>query len=119
METKKRAQMPTVGGVSLLVIFAILCLTTFAVLSLATAEADARQSRVSGEAVSSFYTADLEAEEIFSRIRAGEIPEGVALNGNIYSYTCKISETQTLFVEIEEKDGTFTVLRWQAASLNT
>ncbi len=119
METKKRAQMPTIGGTSLLVIFAVLCLTTFAVLSIATAEADARGARVSAEAVSSFYAADLEAEEIFSRIRAGELPEGVTLSGNIYSYTCKISETQTLFVEIEAKDGIFTVLRWQAASHNT
>ncbi len=119
METKKRAQMPTVGGTSLLVIFAVLCLTTFSVLSIATAEADARGARVSAGAVRSFYDADLEAEEIFSRIRAGEMPEGVTFDGNIYSYTCKISETQTLFVEIEAKDGTFTVLRWQAASLNT
>ena len=119
METKKRVQMPTVGGTSLLVIFAILCLTTFAVLSIATAEADAHQSHVSAEAVSSFYAADLEAEEIFSLIRAGEMPEGVSLNGNVYSYTCKISETQTLFVEIKYESGIYTVLRWQAASLNT
>jgi uncharacterized protein (UPF0333 family) len=119
METKKRAQMPTVGGTSLLVIFAILCLTTFAVLSIATGEADTSQSRVSAEAVKAFYDADLEAEEIFSRIRAGEMPEGVSLNGNVYSYTCKISETQVLFVEIKAEGDRFTVLRWQAASLNT
>ncbi len=119
MENKKHVKMPTVGGTSLLVIFAILCLTTFAVLSLATADADRRQSEISAEAVAAFYRADLEAEEIFSLIRAGEMPEGVRLNGNVYSYTCKISETQTLFVEIEEKSGTFTVLRWQAATLNT
>lgn len=119
METKKRAHIPAIGGTSLLVIFAVLCLTTFAVLSIATAEADARGARVSAEAVGSFYSADLEAEEIFSRIRAGEMPEGVSLNGNIYSYTCKISETQVLFVEIKAEGDRFTVLRWQAASLNT
>ena len=39
---------------------------------------------------------EVSTEEIFARIRAGEMPEGVTLNGNIYSYTCKISETQTL-----------------------
>lgn len=119
MEIKKKAGMPTVGGTSLLVIFAILCLTTFSVLSIATARADASGSRVSAEAVSSFYAADLEAEEIFSRIRAGEMPDGVTLDGNIYSYTCKISETQTLFVEIRLDGGVYTVLRWQAASSNT
>ena len=119
MEIKKKAGMPTVGGTSLLVIFAILCLTTFSVLSIATARANASGSRVSAEAVRSFYNADLEAEEIFSRIRAGEMPEGVTLDGNIYSYTCKISETQTLFVEIMLDGGTYTVLRWQAVSSNT
>lgn len=119
MENKKRVQMPTVGGTSLLVIFAVLCLTTFAVLSIATAEANAGRSRISAEAVKAYYDADLEAEEILSRIRAGELPEGVTLEGDVYSYTCKISETQTLFVEILAKDSTFTVLRWQAVSLNT
>ena len=68
---------PAVGGTSLLVMFAVLCLTTFAVLSLSTVKAGDRLATASAEAVTEYYAADLEAERILSRLRSGEIPEGV------------------------------------------
>ena len=40
MENKKRFSMPVTGGSSLLVIFAVLALTIFAILSISTVKAD-------------------------------------------------------------------------------
>ena len=118
---------PTVGASSLLVIFAVLCLTVFAMLSLSTVQADKRLSDRSAAAALGYYEADTEAEEIFARLRAGELPDGVtvttyaaeesaAIQGSIYSYTCVISETQAIQVELAEQNGIWTVLRWQAVS---
>ena len=114
MDNRSRFSPPLVGGSSLLVIFAVLCLTIFALLGLSTVQADGRLSDTSAEAVSAYYAADCQAEEIFSRLRNGELPAGVTVNGEICSYGCPISETQTLLVELRETDGSWVVLRWQA-----
>ena len=47
-----------VGGSSLLVIFAVLCLVVFALLGCATVQADGRLSDVSAQSVSNYYRAD-------------------------------------------------------------
>ena len=51
-----------VGGSSLLVIFAVLCLTVFALLTLSTAAADSRLSQDAADAVEAYYQADSQAE---------------------------------------------------------
>ncbi len=114
MSRENTQQFPMVGGSSLLVIFAVLCLTVFALLGFSTVQADKRLADISVQAVADFYEADSQAEEIFARLRQGEVPQGVNKNGNIYSYNCPLSQTQTLMVEIEE--GTWQVLRWQTVS---
>ncbi len=105
---------PAVGGVSLLVVFAVLCLTVFALLSLSTVRADERLSLASAQAVADYYSADCAAQEILARLRLGELPDGVLINGAVYSYRCAISDTQVLLVELERREGEFAVLRWQA-----
>lgn len=107
---------PTVvGGSSLLVIFAVLCLTVFAVLSLTQAQADRRLAQNSWSAVTGYYRADCQAQEILSRLRAGERPEGVTEEGEgIFSYACPISDTQTMEVRVRLAGERYEVLRWQA-----
>ena len=48
---KERVAVPAIGGSSLLVIFAVLCLTVFALLSLSTVQAGDRLSDASADAV--------------------------------------------------------------------
>ncbi|MBR4284340.1 MAG: hypothetical protein IKT48_06515 [Anaerotignum sp.] len=103
-----------VGGSSLLVIFAVLCMTVFALLSLSTVLADGRLNQASVEAVSEYYTADTKAEEIFARLRQGEIPPEVTETNGIYIYDCPISENQTLHVEVQKTAEGWKILRWQA-----
>lgn len=107
---------PAVGGVSLLVVFAVLCLTVFALLSLATVRADARLADASAQAVSGYYAADCQAQEILALLRTGTLPDGVAEDGGVYSYTCPISDTQELQVEVRVDGGSYEILRWQAAA---
>lgn len=111
---------PVVGGSSLLVIFAVLCLTVFALLGLSTVQADSRMAEASYEAVQRYYEADTEAEQILASLRQGKIPvEGVGKNekdGNIYFYRCQVSEVQAIEVEVQITGDSYRVLRWQLVS---
>ena len=114
MSKHQEHQLPVIGGSSLLVIFAVLCLTVFALLGFSTVQADKRLSDISIQAVSDYYAADCAAEEILARLRAGQLPEGVSRQGDVYAYSCPISPTQALQVEV--RSGDWEVLRWQAVS---
>lgn len=115
--SKGRKRMTLVGGSSLLVIFATLCFTVFALLTLSTVKADLRLADGSVKAVEDYYRADCEAEEILARLRAGEVPEGVTADGNAYSYSCKISDTQELQVLVETNGDEYHILRWKVVSV--
>lgn len=109
------------GGSSLLIIFAVLCFTTFTLLSLSTALAHTRLSDASANAVTDYYAADQKAEAVLAQLRQGKIPEGVRVEDHIYSYSCPISDTQELVVEIlcassPTAGDNWKILRWQAVS---
>ena len=108
---------PATGGISLLTVFAVLALTVFALLSLSTVRADERLSLASAQAVRDYYAADNGAQEILARLRAGEVPLHVTIDGGIYSYAVPISENQELQVELRVEGSIYTVLKWQAVSL--
>lgn len=116
MDKRRRFSPPVVGGSSLLVMFAVLCLTVFALLALSTVQADRRLSDASARSVEVYYEADCRAEEILARLRAGEIPAGVTETDGVYTYACAISDTQELRVSVREDGGDWTVLQWQAVS---
>ena len=116
MNKKREISVPVIGGSFLLVIFSVLCLTVFALLSLNTVLADQRLTDASLKAVASYYEADCQAEEIFARLRNGELPEGVEQDGDIFRYQCPVSETQILYVELERIGDRWVVQRWQTAS---
>ena len=107
---------PAVGGSSLLVIFAVLCLTIFSLLTLSTVQADNRMAEASYRAVQGYYEADAKAEEILAKLRQGNLPENVTKEGNLYSYTCPVSGLQALEVEVQIAEDSYKVLRWQVVS---
>lgn len=107
---------PALGGSSLLVVFAVLSLTVFALLSLSTVRANQRLGDASAKAVADYYAADTQAQEILARLRMGDIVEGVTVEGDTASYRCKISDTQALEVELRQEEGTYQILRWQAVA---
>ena len=108
---------PPIGGSALLVMFAVLCLTVFALLCLSSAQADRRLQEASAQAVHAYYEADQAAETVLAQLRTGRIPDGVTvLDGQEYQYECPISETQTLQVVVWVDGTAYRVLRWQAVS---
>ena len=93
-------------------VFAVLCLTVFALLSLSTVRADSRLGEASAKAVTQYYGADAQAQEILARLRLGEHPHGVENSGDIYFYNCEISPTQELVVTVWVKNGDFEIYEW-------
>lgn len=116
MDKPKGFSPPAVGGSSLLVIFAVLCLTTFSLLALSSAQANGRLADAATKAVTDYYQADRQAEILLAQLRQGEIPPGVTREGPRYTYSCPISDTQTLAVEVQLEGSDYTILRWQAIS---
>ena len=90
--------------------------SVFALLGLSTVQAGERLSQKAARAVTDYYQADCAAEELFARLRAGEVPAGVTQEDDTYSYTCPISDTQQLCVTLQKQGGDWAVLRWQAES---
>lgn len=60
----------SVGGSSILLIFVLLSLTTFAALSLVSANADYKLSDKNAQATQAYYTADAAAEETLAAVDA-------------------------------------------------
>lgn len=113
-KAEQKVQAPMVGGSALLVIFAVLCLTVFALLGFSTVQADRRLEQISVQAVEDYYTADTQAERILAQLRTGQLPEGVQLRDGVYSYCCRISDNQAIQVLVRAED--WKVLRWQSVS---
>lgn len=67
MKTKGNFQF-SVGGASILMIFVVLCLTAFGILSYVTANADSRISEKNAEAVRNYYKADGKIQEELKQI---------------------------------------------------
>lgn len=103
---------PALGGSSLLVIFGVLCLTVFSLLTLSTAQAEKRLSDSAASACSAYYEADSQAEEIFALLRVGQIPSQVRQTGNLFSYSIPITEYQSLQVQLRKEED-WQVLAWQ------
>lgn len=114
MKKQARFSLPVTGGSSLLVIFAVLCLVIFALLALNTVLAEQRISESYAQAAADWYAADMEAQEIFARLRSGEQVPGVQQMEGQYAYSVPISGHQTLWVTVKETDGGWEVLSWQA-----
>jgi hypothetical protein len=116
MDKRIRVFPTAVGVASLLVIFACLCLAVFALLTLSTVRASESLSTGRVAATLGYYNADCQAEEILARLRCGEVPDGVEECGGVYTYSCPISSTQELTVQVELHGAQYKILRWQAVS---
>ena len=112
---KRRESAAPVGAGMLLVSFAVLCLVAFAALCLSSAGAEDRLSRASAETLLARRDADAEAEAILARLRAGEVPEGVRQENDVYDYTVPIAPDRELRVSVRRAGETYTVLSWREA----
>lgn len=102
------------GSVSLVLVFAVLCLTIFALLTLSTARSDANLAERAADSAKSYYLADTEAERVYvalaDALENGEKPETVrdteiTYNGDYASYLCSIDGGRSIAVTLVS-DGT-------------
>ena len=107
---------PAIGGSSLLVIFAVLCLTVLALLSLSTVLAEKRLSDSAAEAAAAYYQADTEAEKIFAVIRTGELHPAVTESEGEYRFAVAVSENMPLEAAVQQTETGWKVLRWKTVS---
>ena len=113
MKKEPRFTLPTVGIASIIVIFGVLFMTVFALLTVATTQSELRLAKSIHQSIDGYYAADFSAEEVLAKLRQGEIPQGVTQNGDVYTYCCFISETQTLSVTVEVHGQEYTIHSWQ------
>ena len=125
---KENFSPPAIGGSSLLVVFAVLALTVFALLSLSTVRADVRLGDTAAQAVKDYYAAEMKAQEVLAQLRdggRGAVSEYAVLEmyamypdgcETTYSYTIPISENRSLEVTVAvSPDGTdYSVQRWES-----
>ena len=117
MKKRTRFSPPAVGASALLVSLSLLVLCVFALLGLSSAQAEHRLAEASANATAAYYAADLQAEEIFSKLRRGELPDGVTCDGSTYAYTCAISEYQYLEVAVEKRAERWQILSWRVIAI--
>jgi hypothetical protein len=124
---KERTRGVGVGTISLVMIFAVLCLTVFAMLTLSTSSAEKILADRSSSFVKGYYEADSRATNIRAAIlesyNRGVFPaslDGVDIayeqtkNAAFAAYTCEINNVQELIVKLKLSQGGDTVLEWRA-----
>lgn len=112
------------GAVSLVMIFCVLCLAVFSVLTLATAERERGLSELSAQRAAEYYAADRRAVEIAAALAAGETPEDVEVEsavstgpaGTVREEAFALPSGGDLLLEVRleiGETGEITVLTWK------
>ena len=108
-----------IGSASLVMVFVVLSLTVFAVLSLVSANNELRLSTKFSESVKNYYAADYKACTIIETMEtkmdsetAIDLPE-VLFEGSVGSFSVPINDYQNLCVKIDTKDNQLQILSWQ------
>lgn len=106
-----------IGTSSIMMLFAVLCLTVFAVLAFTSARSQASLARKSADAVSAYYAADMRAAELYEELHEGAVPEVVTVNelpdGIYYSYDVPVDENQALSVLVRQTGEVLEILSWK------
>ena len=129
---KQQSSFVNIGSSSLLIIFLILSLITFAILSLSGAKSDYSFSQRLANHKTAYYEASNRAERILGQIDEalaanetldGQQLEGIAIQAEegIITFSVPMEENQALLVELEVNDYTknetyYTIKTWQIIS---
>lgn len=141
--SKRKYPTINIGSSSMLVVFIILCLVTFSVLSVASANNDRKYSEKIADRTTAYYKASNKAEELLSQIDnklkqvyeqynaeyLSQVPDVLTSIDGIdtsdfpsVSFSVPINDTQTLsvslLVQTPEKEGDtfYTITSWKEIS---
>ena len=108
------------GAVSLVMIFCVLCLAVFSVLTLATADRESKLSEMTARNAAEYYQADYNATIIAAALKNGRpLPAGLDVDitwdgsGETASFLLPAGDSLGLDVAISLRGGECEILRWQ------
>ena len=104
-EQKPRPMGLNIGSASIIMLFAVLCLTVLSALSLLSANSQYALAERSANVVKAYYEADFKATEIFERVKNGEETQ--------LEHEIEIDVNQTLDVAFERIGGEVRIVRWR------
>lgn len=131
MKNKKHSFGINIGSASILLIFVLLCLISFATLSIVSANADSKLTNKVLERTTAYYDACNKAEASLAEIdktlirvylESDNADAYFASVGHSKSFNITVSEMQTLVVQIEilyptrDEDTFYRITKWQVVT---
>lgn len=114
-----------VGSASIVLVFSVLCLTVFSLITFIVAGNDKALVDAQVQLVTGYYKADTLAEYIMAEIiRAGTLPASVRdieivsdpdyeTGGEIAQFACPITEHKELYVRLAVSGDSYDILSWR------
>ena len=119
IKAKKTSYSPINMGISLmLVVFIVLCMVVFSVLSLSTALKDYRYSKTNAENTTEYYAACNQAE-----LKLAQIKDNLSTydENEIIEYVVPINDSKSLqvVIELHPSENSYTIKTWKSISTIT
>jgi len=114
-----------VGSASIVLVFAVLCLTVFSLITYVVAANDKALVEAEAQLVAGYFEADALAERIVAEIMVSDhIPayvQGVSieshwdfdLGADVVEFSSEISDKKALYVRVAFRPGSYDVLSWR------
>jgi len=114
-----------VGSASIVLVFAVICLTVFSLITLIVASNDKALVEAEVRRITGYYNADTQAEYILSELLAADtLPSSVRgvdimtqwseeLGMETTYFFCPISNITALYVELALRGDSFDILSWR------
>ena len=116
-----------IGGVSLILIFAIVCLAVLTLLTFSSVSRDRTLTDKLKQSVENYYSADSAALEIAAKlqnaVRGGEIPLTInqteihSAGNGIYTYSCPIDARRAIAVKLQISDSALKFVFWKETDI--
>jgi len=119
-----------VGSASIVLVFAVLCLTIFTIITYMVSNNERALIDAKAELITGYYKADALAEQILQDLlEADTTPDrlrGVDINTKFNEdlgvettyYYCKISDIKSLYVNLVIRDDSFDILSWRMYAMD-
>ncbi len=136
MANERKTAGVNIGGASIIMVFSVLCLTIFSVLTLVSANAENTLAKKSATVITDFYTADANATETLASVyeivdeqkglqdiqtRVAKIDSSILVekkSSMLYiSYSEKIDDNQNLNVQLRTNGKKVDILTWKVESI--
>lgn len=113
-----------VGSASVVLVFAVLCLTIFAVITYMNADSEQALANAEADLVTAFYEADALATQILDELLGGGTEtgsvEGIEITWGLFdsiSFNCPVSDIKELHVEATLYLTYYEVQVWQLRNI--